>query len=64
MVGVADGSGSLISEQRYLPYGLPRLEPGIDETDFGFTGQRSLTLTGVSDYQARWYSGNLGNFLT
>ena len=64
VVGVADGSGTLISDQRYMPYGLPRLEPGIDETDFGFTGQRSLTLTGVSDYQARWYSGNLGKFFS
>ncbi len=62
VVGIADGSGSFISEQRYMPYGLPRLDPGIDETDFGFTGQRALVGGGMIDYRARWYVDLLGIF--
>ncbi len=62
VVGVANGSGSLISEQGYMPYGVPRLEPGIDETDFGFTGQRGLEAIGLMDYKARWYSATASRF--
>ncbi len=62
VVGVADGGGDLVSEQRYMPYGTPRLEPGIDGTDFGFTGQRSLEAVGMMDYDARWYETALGRF--
>ena len=60
VVGIADGSGGPISEQRYMPYGLPRLDPGIDETDFGFTGQRNLADIGLMDFSARWYSPSIG----
>ena len=62
IVGIVDGSGSLISEQRYMPYGLPRLEPGIDETDFGFTGQRMLIETGLIDYNTRWYDPGISRW--
>lgn len=61
-VGIADEAGSLISEQRYMPYGLPRLEPGIGETDFGFTGQHGLEAVSLVDYNARWYSPSAGRW--
>ncbi len=62
VVGISDESGSLISQQRYMPYGLSRLEPGIDETDFGFTGQRQLPTIGLQDYVGRWYVASLGRW--
>lgn len=45
-----------------MPYGLPRLEPGIDETDIGFTGQRALEAVGLMDYSARCFSPWIGAF--
>jgi len=60
---VLDGSGALLSEQRYLPFGGERLTPDIGETDFGFTGQRDLAVVGLMDYSARWYEGRVGRFI-
>jgi RHS repeat-associated protein len=59
---VANGWGSLVSSQRYLPYGLPRLAPGIGETDFSFTGQRGLSAVGLMDYKARFFNPGVGQF--
>ena len=63
-VAVTDASGVLIedSEQRYMPFGEPRLEATLS-TDFGYTGQRALEATGLMDYNARWYDAALGRFL-
>jgi RHS repeat-associated protein len=59
-----DDSGSLISEQRYLPFGQVREDVGtIAETDFGYTGQRALSDMGLMDYKARFYSATLMRFL-
>jgi len=55
VVAVADSSGDLVSEQRYLPYGIGRFTPGARKTDFAFTGQRNLAAVGLMDYHARWY---------
>jgi RHS repeat-associated protein len=65
IVAVADTNGDLVdnSEQRYMPFGSERLVPDITETDFGFTGQRSLEATGLMDYNARFYDPVLGRFL-
>jgi uncharacterized membrane-anchored protein YitT (DUF2179 family) len=39
MVAITDASGTLISEQRYLPFGQVREDVGtIAQTDFGYTG--------------------------
>ena len=57
-VAVADAHGTLLSEQRYLPFGGLRTLPGaqsISQTDFGYTGQRELDQTGLMDYKARFY---------
>ncbi len=60
---VVDGTGALISEQRYLPFGGERpIGNGMTQTDFGYTGQRDLAAAGLMDYNARWYSETSGVF--
>lgn len=48
VVAVTDAGGQLVadSEQRYLPFGEPRLATD-SPTDFTFTGQRSLADAGL-----------------
>jgi RHS repeat-associated protein len=62
---VVDANGSLLSQQRYLPFGEVRSIPNspIIQTDFGYTGQRNLSGTGLMDYRARFYSQSLGRFI-
>jgi len=38
VVAVLDASGAVVGEQRYRPFGQPRLTPGITQTDRGYTG--------------------------
>ncbi len=62
VVAVTDGTGALISQQRYLPFGGERTNIGtISQTDYGYTGQRDLEM-GLMDYKARFYSPLLGRF--
>ena len=61
---VVDASGTVLSQQRYLPFGGARLDPGVSETDFSFTGQRGLAAAGLMDYRARFYSPRLGRFIS
>jgi hypothetical protein len=43
MVGVVDGSSTLLSQQRYLPKGQVRTSVGsITQTDFGYLNNYSL----------------------
>lgn len=62
---VMSNTGTLLSEQRYLPFGEVRADIGtlITETDFGYTGQRNLSGMGLMDYNARFYSPLLGRFV-
>ena len=62
VVAVLDGSGAMVGEQRYRPFGQPRLTPGIAQTDLGFTGQQSLPAAGLQDFNARWFNTSLGMF--
>ncbi len=66
-VAVTNSSGTLTSQQRYLPFGAPRTIPNspILGTDFTYTGQRKLDdgLGGIMDYRARFYSPALMRFL-
>ncbi len=56
--------GTLVSEQRYLPFGEVRTDVGtIAQTDFGYTGQRNNAAIGWMDYNARFYSPALGAFV-
>jgi RHS repeat-associated protein len=56
-------TGTMLSEQRYLPFGGVRGDVGsVTETDFGYTGQRAVAGFGLMDYNARFYSPLLGKF--
>jgi RHS repeat-associated protein len=66
IVAVTDASGTLISQQRYLPFGGVRDDAGtIAQTDYGYTGQRLLDsgMGGLMDYKARFYSPYLNRFV-
>ncbi|MBV6402682.1 MAG: hypothetical protein CNIPEHKO_02995 [Anaerolineales bacterium] len=66
-VAVTNQSGTLTSQQRYLPFGAARTIPNspILSTDFTYTGQRKLDdgMGGIMDYKARFYSPALGRFI-
>jgi YD repeat-containing protein len=59
-VAVTNASGTLTSQQRYLPFGGARSIPNspIAGTDFTYTGQRMLDsgMGGIMGYEARMYS--------
>ncbi|MCC6298907.1 MAG: RHS repeat-associated core domain-containing protein [Anaerolineales bacterium] len=65
-VAVTNSSGTLTSQQRYLPFGAARIIPNspILGTDFGYTGQRLLDsgMGGIMDYKARFFSPYLNHF--
>jgi RHS repeat-associated protein len=67
IVAVTDASGTLTSQQRYLPFGQVRADitgPQLPITDLGYTGQRSLgDDLGLMDYRARFYSPYLNRFI-
>ncbi len=62
VLAVLDASGAVVGEQRYRPFGQPRLMPGITQTDRGFTGQQDLSAAGLQDFNARWFDTSLGMF--
>jgi RHS repeat-associated protein len=69
IVAVTDDTGSLLSEQRYLPFGQVRTDVGsITQTDIGYTGQRNLDAQGTTfdlglmDYKARFYDPRIMQF--
>ena len=61
---VTDASGTILSEQRYYPYGETRLTTGTIYTDKLFTWQREITGLGIYHFNARFYSPKLGRFLS
>jgi RHS repeat-associated protein len=71
VVVVTDTDGALLSQQRYMPFGQVRTDVGngVDQTDFGYTGQRDMDAQGnqyslgLMDYRARMYSPLLGSFI-
>ena len=71
VVVITDSTGTLISQQRYLPFGGVRTDVASTNspaTDFGFTGQRNLDAQGnvslgLMDYRARMYDNLLAKFI-
>ena len=52
VVAVTDASDSVLSQQRYLPFGQVRRDVGnISLTDFGYTGQRTNSYIKLDDYR-------------
>jgi len=62
VVAVTNNVATVVYEQRYKPFGQPRLGIEGAPTDFGFTGQRSLAGAGLQDFNARWFDTSLGMF--
>jgi len=63
---VLGSDGTILEQQRYLPFGAPRTMPpyaSVTSTDFTYTGQRDLPSTGLMDYKARFYSPYINRFL-
>jgi RHS repeat-associated protein len=68
---MTDSTGTLISQQRYLPFGQVRTDvssPNAPATDLAFTGQRNLDAQGnvslgLMDYNARMYDSLLARFI-
>ena len=69
-----DGSGIPIASQLYAPYGGVRYSNGTMPTDYGFTGQRADSATGLDyigasldgmySYDARYYDPYLSQFVS
>ena len=68
VVAITDATGTLISQQRYLPFGKTRTDvpsPDAPSTDYSYTAQRDLDpgMGGLMDYKARFYSPYLNRFI-
>jgi RHS repeat-associated protein len=68
VVAITDDSGTLTTQQRYLPFGGVRELSGYSttgRTDYTYTGQRTLDpgMGGLMDYKARFYSPYLNRFI-
>ena len=63
---MSDESGTLVtgSVTRYLPYGGYRTAAGANLTDHGFTGHKHNSYIKLVDMKARWYSPQLGRFIS
>ena len=62
VVAALNGSGGVTASQLYAPYGGVRYASGALPTDYGYTGQRADTSTGLDYYGARYYDPTLGQF--
>ena len=64
VIAVTNSSGTLTSQQRYLPFGQERADVGtIAQTDYGYTGQRDNTYIKLIDYRSRWYDPYINHFI-
>jgi RHS repeat-associated protein len=63
-----DCAGNVLAKRKYYPFGLPAGGPGATPTDKLFTGQQSENDSddqlGLSYFHARFYSANLGRFMS
>lgn len=60
-VAVADAAGAMTARYTYGPFGEPNTTDGMP---IRYTGRPLDPDTGLYYYRARWYSPNLGRFLT
>src|SRR5258708_32607791 len=75
VVATTSATGTLISQQRYLPFGQLRTDTPpianspITQTDLGYTGQRNLDAQGkaslgLMDYHARMYDSYINRLVS
>jgi RHS repeat-associated protein len=63
-VETLNNAGAVTASQLYGPYGASRYANGSMVTDFGFTGQRADSTTGLDYYNARYYDPAPGQFIS
>ena len=63
VVLTTDAAGAAVSQTRYLPFGEEHWSSGGSLSDFTYTGQRTTDF-GLMDYNARFYSSTLGQFIS
>jgi RHS repeat-associated protein len=66
---ITDANASLIQETANYPFGHPRNDYVVDvnnpfRTDYKFTGKEQDTETGLHYFEARYYLGHIGKFLS
>jgi RHS repeat-associated protein len=59
-----DSNGVLAAELRYYAYGETRVSTGSTPTERLYTGQLQQDELGLDYFNARWYHGALGRFLS
>ena len=57
----ADKNGNELSRTSYYAWGTTRSSAGVQETDYGYTGQ--MQVGDIYYYNARWYDPQLGRFM-
>jgi RHS repeat-associated protein len=57
-----DADGNELASMRYKAWGETRLATGSMNTDYEFTGQRTVAEIGLHFYNARWYDSSLSRF--
>ncbi len=57
-----DSGGHVTASRLYTPYGSSRYTSGTFPTEFGFTGYRADTITGLNYANARYYDPAAGQF--
>ena len=61
---VTDENGEVVQTLDYYPYGSERIDSGTDVSDRQFIGERFDEETDLSYLNARYYSGDRGQFLS
>jgi RHS repeat-associated protein len=59
-----DANGTVSASALYKAFGELRITPSDLGTDYKFTGQREEASLGIYFFNARWYDGSLGRFLS
>jgi RHS repeat-associated protein len=57
-----DADGNELASMLYTAWGETRLATGSMNTDYQYTGQRTVAEIGLHFYNARWYDPSLGRF--
>jgi RHS repeat-associated protein len=55
-------SGTIVAQNRYMPWGEVRYSIGTMPTDYTYTGQKNAPEIGLMFYNARWYDPAIAHF--